>query len=831
VRVTANNIRGITVEINGETQGLQNALRDVNRQSTALQGELREVDRALRLDPSNVTLLSQRNQILANEVSNARDKLERLQHAQEQVEQQFASGDIGEEQYRAFQRELINTENQLRNLENQLHDSNEAMMNAGSAANDAGDALEEMAAKGEKIKAVGDNISKVGEKLLPVTAAIGAAGAASLAAFDEVDSGYDTIITKTGAAGEALDSLTQSADKVFSEMPVEMADVGVAIGEVNTRFELTGEELENLSKEFIRFANINGTDLNTAIDGVDSVMMKFNVDSSKASEVLGLLTKVGQDTGLSMDTLQSTLATNGATLKEMGLDLTASTNLLAQFESTGVDAATALAGLKKAQQNATADGKTMQEALNETITSIRDTANETEALQIATDLFGKKGAAEMTQAIREGKLSIDDLSTSLSDYSGVVTNTFESTLDPPDQAKIAFNNLKLTGAQLGATILNTVQPALMKLTEKLKSLTSWFKSLTESQKQTILKVAGVVAAIGPLLIVIGKVVSTVGTLMTILPQVKAAMIAINAVMAANPIGIVIAAVAALIAIFAVLWDKCDGFREFWIGLWENIKEIFAIFVEVFKLQIDAIKAVFEAVKNFFSDRIGEIKVMFSLVGNWFKDTFAPLFSGAMDGIKAIFGAVKDYFTSQWEMIKGVFTGIINFVKDVFRGDWSAAWEDIKGIFKSIWDSFEEIAKKPLNAVIGLVNGLIGGINKLVDGINGINIQVPDWVPGVGGNSVGFSIPYVPNVPYLAKGGILSQGSAIVGEAGAELLTMYNGRAIVQPLGNDSMRPLAGGTYNITNIVKVEKISNDFDVTRINEQLAFEQKRQLAGIGG
>ena len=831
MRATANNIRGITVEINGETQGLQNALRDVNRQSTALQGELREVDRALRLDPSNVTLLSQRNQILANEVSNARDKLERLQHAQEQVEQQFARGDIGEEQYRAFQRELINTENQLRNLENQLHDSNEAMMNVGSAANDAGDALEGMASKGEKIKSVGDNISKVGEKLLPVTAAIGAVGAASLAAFDEVDSGYDTIITKTGATGEALDSLTQSADKVFSEMPVEMEDVGVAIGEVNTRFSITGEELESLSKEFIRFAAINETDLNTAIDGVDSVMMKFNVDSSKASEVLGLLTKVGQDTGLSMDTLQSTLATNGATLKEMGLDLTESTNLLAQFESTGVDASTALAGLKKAQQNATADGKTMQEALNETITSIRDTANETEALQIATDLFGKKGAAEMTQAIREGKLSIDDLSTSLSDYKGVVTDTFESTLDPPDQAKIAFNNLKLAGAQLGATILSSLQPILMKLTDKLKSLTSWFKDLSESQKETIIKVGAVVAAIGPLLIIIGKVVSTVGTLMTILPKVKAAMIAINAVMAANPIGIVIAAVAALIAIFAVLWNKCDWFREFWIGLWEDIKQSFSIFVDIFKFQIEIIKTVFEAVKDFFSVKWETIKSIFSAVGGWLKDTFAPLFSGAMDGIKAIFGAVKDYFTSQWELIKNVFTGIISFVKDVFRGNWSAAWEDIKGIFKSIWDSFEEIAKKPLNAVIGLVNGLIGGINKLVDGLNGINIQVPDWVPGVGGNSVGFSIPYVPNVPYLAKGGILSQGSAVVGEAGPELLTMYNGRAIVQPLGNDRMRPVTGGTYNITNIVKVEKISNDFDVTRINERLAFEQKRQLAGIGG
>ena len=827
----ANNIRGITVEINGETQGLQNALRDVNRQSTALQGELREVDRALRLDPSNVTLLSQRNQILANEVSNARDKLERLQHAQEQVEQQFANGDIGEEQYRAFQRELINTENQLGNLENQLHDSNEAMMNAGSAANDAGDALEGMASKGEKIKSVGDNISKVGEKLLPVTAAIGAAGAASLAAFDEVDSGYDTIITKTGAAGELLDGLTQSADKVFSEMPTEMEDVGVAIGEVNTRFSLTGEELEKVSKEFIRFAAINDTDLNTAIDGVDTVMMKFNVDSSKASEVLGLMTKVGQDTGLSMDTLQSTLATNGATLKEMGLDLTESTNLLAQFEASGVDSTAALAGLKKAQQNATADGKTMQESLNGTIESIKSASNETEALQIATDLFGKKGAAEMTQAIREGKFSVNDLSTSLSEYKGVVTDTFESTLDPPDQAKIAFNNLKLTGAQLGATILNTVQPALMKLTEKLKSLTSWFKGLTESQKQTILKIAGVVAAIGPLLIIIGKVVSIVGTVMTILPTLETAIVAINVAMTANPIGIIIAGIGALIAIFAVLWNKCDWFREAWISLWEKIKEIFAVFVDVFKFQIDVIKAVFEALKDFFSEKWEDVKAVFSAVGGWLKDTFGPLFSGAMDGIKSIFGAVKDYISNQWELIKSVFSGIISFVKDVFRGDWSAAWEDIKGIFKSIWDSFEEIAKKPLNAVIGLVNGLIGGINKLVDGLNGINIQVPDWVPGVGGNSVGFSIPYVPNVPYLAKGGTLLQGSAVVGEAGPELLTMYNGKTIVQPLGNDKLRPVSGGTYNITNVIKVEKISNDFDITRINEQLAFEQKRQLSAIGG
>ena len=119
-------------------------------------------------------------------------------------------------------------------------------------------------------------------------------------------------------------------------------------------------------------------------------MTKFGVDTSETGKVLGLMTKAGQDTGLSMDDLYRSLETNGATLKEMGLGLEESVNLLAQFEASGVDSATALAALKKAQQNATAEGKTLDQALNEQITAIKGASSETEALQIATELFGKK---------------------------------------------------------------------------------------------------------------------------------------------------------------------------------------------------------------------------------------------------------------------------------------------------------------------------------------------------------------------------------------------------------------------------------------------------------
>lgn len=388
--MAASTIKGITIEIGGDTTKLDKALSGVNKQSRDLQKELKEVEKGLKLDPKNTELLAQKQTLLKEAVTATSEKLDVLKSAEAQVQKQFENGEVSEEQYRALQREIIKTEADLKNLKTAAEDSNSTLEKAG-----------EIAGK------IGKKSEALGKKLLPVTGAIAGIGTASIAAFNELDAGYDTIITKTGASGEALDGLQDSMDAVFSSLPTEAETAGIAIGEVNTRFGSTGKELEDLSSKFIQFSEINGTDLNGAIDSVDAIMTKFGVDSNHTGEVLGLLTKAGQDTGISMDTLQNTLQTNGATLKEMGLDLTSSVNLLAQFEANGVDATTALAGLKKAQQNATADGKDLKDALGETIEKIKNASSETDALQAATELFGKKGAAEMTQAIRETTLFIN----------------------------------------------------------------------------------------------------------------------------------------------------------------------------------------------------------------------------------------------------------------------------------------------------------------------------------------------------------------------------------------------------------------------------------------
>lgn len=381
--------------------------------------------------------------------------------------------------------------------------------------------------------------------LAPLSAGAAAVGAASYAAAMDIDNGYDIVITKTGATGEALESLQGSMENIFTSLPIDAETAGTAIGEVNTRFQLTGEELEKLSQQFIEFSEINDTDLNTSIDNVDTILNKFNVDASQAGNVLGLLTKTGQDTGLSMDTLENSLMQNGSTLKEMGLGITESVNLLAAFENNGVDATTAMAGLKKSVKNYTAEGLSTNEALQKTIDRIKNASTETEALSIAQETFGSKGFAEMAQAIREGKLSLDDLGASLDDYGNVVQDTYEATLDPWDEAKTTLNNLKLAGSDLAGTALSALKPAIEKVTSAVKNFTDWFRNLSDGQKETIAIILAVVAALAPALLIISKVAGAISGIINVCKMLKPAIAAVNAVMAANPVMIVVIAIACI----------------------------------------------------------------------------------------------------------------------------------------------------------------------------------------------------------------------------------------------------------------------------------------------
>lgn len=483
-------IKGITIQYEGDTVKLEKALANVESGGRKAKAEMSEVNRALKEAPDSAVLWQQKQELLNKALDSSKDKLKLLEDAQEEVTRQFEKGDIGEEQYRAFERELEKARAETEKLGDQAEDASKRIDELGGEAGKTSGDLDKM---GNAVESSAEGFTV----LKGAVAQLAADGFEKLMssakeAWEEIDEGYDTIIKKTGATGQSLEELQSVADSVFGALPVEMSDTGAAVGEINTRFAATGDELESLTAYFLKYAEVNDTQVAGSVRNVSGIMKAFQEDTKNTGRVLDTLTDVGQRTGKDLSSLESELLSNSATFKELGLDIRQSAELLGQFEANGIDTSTALAGLKKAQQEATADGKTMTEALGETIERIKGAKDETDALQIATDLFGKKGAAAMTQAIREQRFSLDDLTAGYDDMRDVVSETFEATLDAPDKTKVALNNLKLELAQIGEVLLPKVEKvvdkgidSIPKIRKTLKPVADGVKSFVNSMKPAV----------------------------------------------------------------------------------------------------------------------------------------------------------------------------------------------------------------------------------------------------------------------------------------------------------------------------------------------------------
>lgn len=196
----------------------------------------------------------------------------------------------------------------------------------------------------------------------------------------------------------------------------------------------------------------------------------------------------------------------------------------------------------------------------------------------------------------------------------------------------------------------------------------------------------------------------------------------------------------------------------------------------------------------------EIKAILQQVDDFLQGVFATdwtnIFGPVLgNALNAFFANVQNI----WNSIRQVFTGFIDFIRGVFTGNWQQAWQGVQDIFGGIFNGLVSLAKAPINAIIGLLNGAIGAINTMINGLNSIHVDIPDWIPGIGGNTIGFNIPNIGSIPYLAKGGTVLSGSAIVGEAGPELLT-------VSPYGTRVLPLTSGEKAAAGKAVKVENIN-------------------------
>ena len=720
----ASKIQGITVEIGGDTTKLGNALKSVNSQSKSLQTELKGVNSLLKMDPSNVTLLKQKQDLLNKSISECREKLKILKSTQEQVQEQFDKGEITEEQYRDFQREIIATENKLKSLENEAK-------SFGSVG------AQKVAVVGEKMQDLGGKVEAVGKKFSVISAGIVAIGAASISAFNEVDEGADIAIKATGAVGDKAREIEESYGNVASSIVGEFSDIGAALGEVNTRFGFTGQELETCTTQFIKFGEVTGADVTSAVQKVSRYMGDASIDSSQYSKVLDNLTVACQASGISMDSLTETLVSYGAPMRALGFETEESIAIFSQWEKAGVNTSIAFSGMKTAISKWSAEGKNAKEEFKKTLEEIKKCPDIASATTKAIEAFGKKAGPDLADAIKGGRFEYEDFLTLLQNSEGQLDGTYDEVIDGADDAKLAMQNMKLALSEIGNTIMTMLSPIIQSVSEHIKKFAEKWKSLSPEVQKVIIVIGGLVAAIGPVLIIIRKLMSSVGAIMTYGPKlvtmfgtVKTALSGLFTFIAANPIILVITAI---IAAVILLWNKCEWFRNlvmamfeaikqvvsvvwnaivqyfqqawaniqavwavvqpYFMALWEGIKQVFSVVASVlgsfFSAAWNVIKGIWDFVYPYFQMLWENIKIVFSVVSS----VLGGFFQTAWTVIKAVWDTVSGYFSAVWETIKGIFS----VVSAVFHGDFSGAWEAIKGIvgtwisyFQNIWNNIKNV---------------------------------------------------------------------------------------------------------------------------------------------
>lgn len=812
-----------------EDVGNPKSILNLNKELGNVAKELDIVNQKLELDPNNVELAEQKMKLLRKQSELAGDKVQELK------KKQAALGDekIGTEEWRQLQNEIGQAEVEVMKIDR-------AMDNLGESSKSAGNDIKEATKylKADLMMDVAEKASQVGQKMVD-------AGKKTVDAWSEIDEAMDTITTKTGLTGNALLELQGIAKGIATEMPAttfkESAD---AVGELNTQFGLTGEKLKSSSELLIKYAKINETDISSSAISAKQAIEAYGLSADDLGKVLDNVTKVAQDTGQSVDTIVQKAVDGAPQIKGLGLSFEEGAALIGKFEKSGVDSSAALSSLSKAAVNYAKDGKTLIDGLNETISAIQNSTSETEALSIASAVFGSKAAPRMVDAIKRGAFSFDDLASAAKNSSGTVATTFNEAVDPIDKLTQYSNKAKEGMAEIGGKLLETVIPALEPLMGMLESAVNWFTSLNETDQQTIVILGLVTAAVTMLLGAIAPLVIAIG--------------AIGA-----PVGIVVAAIVGAIAVITLIiqaitnwgaisewlkttWDSCAAWlSELWTNIvttattaWSNFT---AWLSELWSSITSTAQSAWSSFTTWLSGLWSSVVSTGQSLWSSFTSALSNIFSSFISGVQSLWSSFTSTLSNLWSGLvstgSNLFNNLSSTISGIFNGILSTAtniWNTIKSTISGAIDGAKNAVTNGINAIKGLFNfqfrwphiplphfRVSGSANPL------------DWLKG-GLPSIG--------IDWYAKGGVMTKPTLfgmngnramVGGEAGAEAILPLNKStlgAIGQSIAN---------TMNTSNNINVNfsgvTIREEADLNRlanvVGNRIAEELQRKTNLRGG
>ena len=743
--MAANRIKGITVEIGGDTTKLQTALKGVNTEIRNTQSQLKDVEKLLKLDPGNTELMAQKHRLLGQAVSETKEKLETLKTAAEQANTAFANGEISQSQYDALQREIIETENNLRGLERQ----------AGQSAV----ALQKIAATGEKLKTVGSAIEGVGQKLMPVTAAVGGLGAAAVKVASDFDSAMSQVAAVSGATGKDLEALRDKAREMGSKTKFSASEAAEAMNYMAMAGWKTNDMLSGI-EGIMNLAAASGEDLATTSDIVTDALTALGLSAEDSGHFADILAAASSNANTNVSMMGETFKYCAPVAGALGFTAEDTAEAIGLMANAGIKSSQAGTAMRSMMTNLTGEVKFVGDAFGELTIQTTNTdgsmrslgdiladcraafaqMSESEKAANAETLVGKNAMSGFLAVMNAAPGDIEKLNSAINNCDGTAEK-MAATMQ--DNLAGQLTILKSQLEELAISIGEILMPYIRQIVGWIQGLVDWLNSLDEGTKKIIVTVALVAAALGPVLIVIGKVVGAIGTIMTVVPQIAGAISsviafvsgtvipAISAVVAA--IGWVPLAIAAVVAILVVLYNKCEWFREAVNAIWTQIKEFFVSAWEVIcSFFTETIPNAWNSLVSFFQGIPAWWSGLWQSVGDFFSNIWTnmmnnPVLTGIVDMIRSlwenlsttlqgIWNGIKTAASGAWEMIKNVVLGPVLLLIDLVTGNFTKLKEDAANIWNNIKNAASNIWNGIRQVVGSLAQGLANHVSILLTGL-------------------------------------------------------------------------------------------------------------------
>ncbi len=713
----ADRIKGITVEINGDTTGLSKALSGVNKEIRNTQAQLKDVNKLLKLDPGNTDLIAQKHKLLQQAVEETKKKLQSLKEAQKQADEALKKGTISQEQYDGLQREIAETTQKLKDLEAQAEQS--------------ATALQKIAAAGGKLKDIGGKVSGIGKDLTTyVTVPLAAAGAAGVKSFADVDKTMALANKTMGNTAEQANTLNAAMKDAAANSTYGMSDAANA----TLNFARAGLDAEQSAAALAPAMNLaagEGGDLDTVSAGLVATINGFHGSFEEAGTYADVFASACNNSALDVNSLSSAMSVAAPIFASAGYKVNDAALYMGVMANNGIEADKAANSLKTGIARLVSpakDGAEMMEQLGISITnsdgSMKDSVtvqkelhdafanlSESEQIAAASAIFGKNQMAPWLALINTAPGDVNELNASLAACGG-------TTQDMADTMMNGFGGsiekLKSSIDVLVYSLGQTLAPTIQSVINFLQGLVDKFNALSPAQQDLIVKIGLFAAAIGPVLLIVGKLMSAVGTIMTVVPKlagvistVKGAFVALNAVMLANPIMIVIAAIAALVAAFIYLWNTNEEFRQFWINLWESIKQAA---ITAWNAIGEFLKSAWEGIRNTCQTIFNAIKTFFQTVWNGIKNIFSTAVGAVKTVVTNAWNAIKTVTSTVWNGIKSVVTGTITAIKNGISTGLTAAKNTVTNILNGIKNAFSTVWEGAKNIVSGAIEKIKGMMN-------------------------------------------------------------------------------------------------------------------------